>query len=714
MKKILFVTLCLILAVQVGAQNENSKSYNSKCDFEVNQYLQIYKQQGAAEASKAFNEESGQNVVSLVVNCYNVEETQKALDAMGISSRPIVGHVLTALISPDAIETVANLPSVKRLTGLKKKYMTMNKARAAVAADSVQSGINLETPFTGKGVVIGVIDQGFEYDHPAFRVTKDSTRIQAVWNLYKSSSATPITGSANIIAAGSDASNESHATHVSGIAAGGKVMGSSTYYGIAPDAHIVMVASKNFEDAEILNGVSYIKSVAEKLGEPWVVNMSFGANSCAHDGTSDLSLSLDTFSQEGGHLIVSAGNSGNDYLHSSYDFTQDKDTCYLIIRHNSEDPYIYLVGSDATTINVSRPVLYNSTTAKTTSITDAVWKKLVNNGYVIEAVDGNNNRYTFNAYLPLSSILPSGVTDKSIYYVCFPVTAKKGCHFDAFLETNGPEFYGYVGNFNYAPYDAEMCVCTPADTRSAIAVGAYVTKTSYVDLDKRTQRYTSGTLKDLAYFSSVGPSSNSTLLKPDVCAPGMGIASSVVKSSSEYASSNSAWVEIDSLNGTPYYYGMMSGTSMACPVVTGIVALWLQANPNLTHDDILNIIKASSSQDLYTGTCWNTRWGYGKINAYKGLKLALKLNSIQTARNTEHPVSIQKTDKEWSILFNNGESFAHISVYSLDGRQMQNYNLKNLSAGDEQVVSFSGMTSGVYVVNIQTQNSNISRKVVVK
>lgn len=45
------------------------------------------------------------------------------------------------------------------------------------------------------------------------------------------------------------------------------------------------------------------------------------------------------------------------------------------------------------------------------------------------------------------------------------------------------------------------------------------------------------------------------------------------------------------VNGQHYYYGVMNGTSMATPVVTGIIALWLQANPDLTPADIVRIMQ---------------------------------------------------------------------------------------------------------------------------
>ena len=48
--------------------------------------------------------------------------------------------------------------------------------------------------------------------------------------------------------------------------------------------------------------------------------------------------------------------------------------------------------------------------------------------------------------------------------------------------------------------------------------------------------------------------------------------------------------------GRTNYWGVMSGTSMAAPVVSGIMALWLQADPALTHDRVHGIIADAGSR----------------------------------------------------------------------------------------------------------------------
>lgn len=78
-----------------------------------------------------------------------------------------------------------------------------------------------------------------------------------------------------------------------------------------------------------------------------------------------------------------------------------------------------------------------------------------------------------------------------------------------------------------------------------------------------------------------------------------------------------------------------SGTSMACPHVSGIAALMISANPNLTASEVQNIIKRScrkldkysfsNSTDHPDGT-WNNEVGYGLVNAHKAVVMAAAKN----------------------------------------------------------------------------------------
>ncbi len=120
--------------------------------------------------------------------------------------------------------------------------------------------------------------------------------------------------------------------------------------------------------------------------------------------------------------------------------------------------------------------------------------------------------------------------------------------------------------------------------------------------------------RTLSSFSSRGPVNNYN--KPDVLAPGNSIAST-------------------HLDGT--FAGGFSGTSMATPFAAGVVALILQANPELNWTQIKEIL-ANSSTDL--GYAENEQ-GAGLVNASRAVEIALTVNTTKPPKTT---ATITKTD----------------------------------------------------------------------
>ena len=172
------------------------------------------------------------------------------------------------------------------------------------------------------------------------------------------------------------------------------------------------------------------------------------------------------------------------------------------------------------------------------------------------------------------------------------------------------------------------------------------------------------------------------------------------------------------LKTTKYYYGVMMGTSMSTPAVTGIIACWLQAHPELTREEIEEVFKKTAIRDNYTGNDeWNATWGYGKIDAYAGIKEVLNIangTGINAMLNSEAPVTLSKGIDTWRILFNNDESYANITLHTTDGMQVYNQSIDNPRRGQEEVLNLNNFTPGIYLVNIKTTAGNLTRKVIVR
>lgn len=141
---------------------------------------------------------------------------------------------------------------------------------------------------------------------------------------------------------------------------------------------------------------------------------------------------------------------------------------------------------------------------------------------------------------------------------------------------------------------------SPGYTPSAVTVGA-------LD-DKRTVDRSDDMV---AQFSSRGPT-NEGLTKPDVLAPGVQITAPRDKTSDDYVA--------------------FSGTSMASPITAGIIATWFQANPDLTTEQVKEII-AETSQPLERSGATANDQGHGVIDPFGGLQMALKFK--EASRKTE-------------------------------------------------------------------------------
>lgn len=88
---------------------------------------------------------------------------------------------------------------------------------------------------------------------------------------------------------------------------------------------------------------------------------------------------------------------------------------------------------------------------------------------------------------------------------------------------------------------------------------------------------------------------------------------------------------------TPYYRMNAEGTSFACPVVAGVAALVLSANPDLTAAAVKQILEKTADKigdaGSYDAEGHSSMYGYGRVNAANAVRMALglPLQEYQTA-----------------------------------------------------------------------------------
>lgn len=652
----------------------------------------------------------------VIITCSDPQTVIDSITAMGYTATAISKGVITADIPIASVPRVATLEQVNYINGTRQFFPTLNNTRTSIGADRVQNGTGLETPFTGKGVIIGVIDQGFEYKHLAFLDKDGKSRVRALWNHAAGQSPTT-----TIPSTGDYMAANGHATHVTCIAAGSKVEGND-YYGVAPGADIIMVPS-SFSDQHILQEAKYISDFAKKEGKPFVINMSFGSQTGPHDGTSAYDQGMNALSCEGGILVAAMGNEGDMRLHVHHRFTQDNETVNVVIdseKASRTQPYTTLdlweMSGDGQEHLTIRPFIFTNSTRSKDYKNETFWRQ----AQIYKEIDPYNHKEHHNFMVPRSIFERPGT--KIFFGV--EITGNAGDEFHAWVNPDFGEIYTVAGKREYLIGDNKYCAGEgAASIPTAVAVASYNGgRGTFVSaIDNKTYSFggnltTQGAISD---FSSRGPGLGLEP-KPLVAAPGAAVASAVSRYGSDFDAKSVDIVSIIKKGlGPSYYYRVMNGTSMATPAVTGTIALWLEANPKLTYEQVKQIIRQTSRRDQYTGTDseWTPEAGYGKIDAYEGLKLALQMASqsgINNPMNSETPVTLQTDNEGFRILFNNDESQATLSLYTVNGQEVCRRQLNNIRRGQETVLSKAGLAPGVYIVRISTTASTMSRKMLVK
>jgi serine protease AprX len=164
-----------------------------------------------------------------------------------------------------------------------------------------------------------------------------------------------------------------------------------------------------------------------------------------------------------------------------------------------------------------------------------------------------------------------------------------------------------------------------------------------------------------AAFSSRGPGAVDFGAKPDLVAPGVGIESLSDPTSAFYLSKG-PYLRAGTVATAYLPYLTLSGTSMAAPVVSGTVALMLEANPSLTPNQVKAILQYTAQ--AYSGYDTLTQ-GAGFLNARGAVELAKFLANPATG--------VYPASDDWSrrliwgnLLVTGGELAADANAWRTD------------------------------------------------
>lgn len=540
-------------------------------------------------------------------------------------------------------------------------YTYCDSARYYSRVDPVHEGQRLDQPYDGSGIIVGVIDCGFDFNHINFFDKDGNNRVKAVYLPFDDSgrqvmvNRIVLPGSCfetvdRIKALTTDDPKTTHGTQTAGIAAGSYE--GNGWYGIAPGADIVACGMPEGElnDVRLAHCISYIDDYAKRVGKPYVVNISMGCNVGAHDGTSFLSSVIKQLSGPGRLFVVSAGNDGdapvcihetlntkNDtvtVLLSKYRYSSRSSGCVNAWSRGGKPFNSRLIVVDTRSGNI----LYKSRSLGTTTTgvsahfdtqSDELLAQYFNGTIDFSGtIEGNGNG---------SSLVNLDMAAKASYYVL-------GVQYYSPLSTDlaiWTSQYAPFSNFGFpwaSSGSADGSISDLATNDSVISVGSYNTK-QYVPLRDGSlyYRFNSEPFK-MSYYSSYGPDLNG-ISRPDVCAPGSVVISSANRYDTE-AHNIQYWQPSAVVDGVEYTYCPDLGTSMSAPVVTGAIALWLQANPQLSTADVRDVLRHTSYRDSYVTSGNPERWGSGKLDINAGIRYVLNIEDKNGDVNGDGEVNV--------------------------------------------------------------------------
>lgn len=560
--------------------------------------------------------------------------------------------VFSANVAEAAFSQTLRIPRASRERRFppRRLHLYNDLSRQTLNVDMLQNGVPVNEeiiPFTGKGVVIGMVDCGIDPRHPAFFdpntgdsrigmyvITSSEMESESGKLEYSVYYPTQEEIDNQVI----DVSANGHGTHTSATAGGSNC--GIPYFGMAPEATFVMtsVGEDIYED-EIEFGITNALDYARQNNMPCVASLSLGSCGGMHDGSGSITNLLEDELADAGQIVCfAAGNDGLNNVSIFKDFNADSTpmkTAFGLGNWGGKVSNIgcYFVGEQDdfkiafTLIKTGSGVCEEVAVSQFFNIRDIP----VDGINIIHAISGlshllasadsqlvirSQQGYSNNIGLEIVAFL-DWAEEESNYTIGAIIDSPSGGIIRGFADYSSLFCsYGLPGYTSGNPSQSISDFCT---SPYVISVGGTVEREYYIDIEGNrvfsdTENF--GTLHSSGLFSSYGSVPEKL---PHVMASGVDVISAIP----DYSTLTRA--ASVTKNDVIWYYGVDSGTSMATPAIAGVIALWLQADPNLTRNDILEVMKVAGTPDYATD-----KSAYGVPDAYKGLKYIIEKASTTT------------------------------------------------------------------------------------
>lgn len=463
---------------------------------------------------------------------------------------------------------------------------------------------------TGQDIILGFIDTGIDYTHPAFRRSDGNSRIYGLWDQTVQTGTPPYDLEYGSVYTRQEINQAlaledpyslvpsqdeiGHGTALAGIAAG-TALPENDFAGAAPQAMIAVVKLKPakeylksffyvtgdapaYQMTDIMAGIRYLIRLSEELLKPLVICLGLGTSQGAHSGDSPLDSMLSVTNQFRGITGVSAAGNEAGRAHHYYGTalnSTEYNAVEILVKEGTrgfcaelwgQPPEVYAVGFESPLGEVVQKIPPRLSYSENISFILENTKIFVSSE-IIQTVSGSQLifiRFTDPTPGSWKIRVYTGNYNSGSYHIWLPITGFSNPDV-TFLEPN-----------------PDTTITSPGTSLSVITTAAY------------------NAYNNSLYLNSSRGYTRTGQIKPDIAAPGVNVFAPAPRQR----------------------YTTITGTSAAAAITAGASALVMEWGMNRTPSRIFNSEEMKSlfirgaqrrGDNLYP----NREWGYGLLDVYQ-------------------------------------------------------------------------------------------------